>query len=368
MEHIFEAVLANDPSRITPGAAHSAWKRISSSRSCRTCSTGATRPCTWPRPVRYDAARALLAAGTPVNGVNRRGATALHYACDARPLSPTWDPAAQRRVIELLVSAGAAVDQPDRGGVTALHRAVRARSPAAVAALLSAGADPRAATTKAGSTPLHLAVAPTGASGTAGAGELQLEIVRMLLAAGATLADVDRNGVAVADRIQSQALRNELAAGCSGHMPATAAAVGRHWSVALPRSGRGVARHPAAGWMSGTDDRMSLQPADRRDPPEPYEVIHLGGEAAAIVPLAELRRLRAAERHASPEARKRRKSRLRWRRTTNGSPRDARARDHTRTSWPNCSARASEDPVVPGGRSAEPAVTCRRWSKTARSA
>lgn len=34
----------------------------------------------------------------------------------------------------------------------------------------------------------------------------------------------------------------------------------------------------------------------------PYEVIHLGGEAAAIVPLPELRRLRAVERHASPEA------------------------------------------------------------------
>jgi hypothetical protein len=30
-------------------------------------------------------------------------------------------------------------------------------------------------------------------------------------------------------------------------------------------------------------------------------VIHLGGEAAAIVPLADLRRLRAIERHASPE-------------------------------------------------------------------
>jgi hypothetical protein len=59
---------------------------------------------------------------------------------------------------------------------------------------------------------LHLAVAPTGASGTAGAGELQIEIVRMLLAAGATLADTDRNGVAVADRIQSQALRDALAA------------------------------------------------------------------------------------------------------------------------------------------------------------
>jgi hypothetical protein len=68
-------------------------------------------------------------------------------------------------------------------------------------------------TRKAGSTPLHLAVAPTGASGTAGAGDNQLEIVQLLLAAGATLADTDRSGVAVADRMQSQALRNALAPG-----------------------------------------------------------------------------------------------------------------------------------------------------------
>jgi len=128
-------------------------------------------------------------------------------------LSPTWDPPAQRRLIDLLVSAGAAVDASDRGGATPLHRAVRARSPAAVAALLSACANPRAATSKAGSTPLHLAVAPTGASGTAGASDLQLEIVRLLLAAGVTLADVDRNGIPVADRIQSQTLRQALAAG-----------------------------------------------------------------------------------------------------------------------------------------------------------
>jgi hypothetical protein len=47
---------------------------------------------------------------------------------------------------------------------------------------------------------------------------------------------------------------------------------------------------------------MSVQPASYPDPAEPYEVIHLGGEAAAIVPLAELRRLRAVERHAPPEA------------------------------------------------------------------
>jgi predicted amino acid dehydrogenase len=32
-----------------------------------------------------------------------------------------------------------------------------------------------------------------------------------------------------------------------------------------------------------------------------YEVIHLGGQAAAIVPLDELRRLKALERHVSPE-------------------------------------------------------------------
>jgi hypothetical protein len=37
---------------------------------------------------------------------------------------------------------------------------------------------------------------------------------------------------------------------------------------------------------------MSVQSAGF---PEPFEVIHLGGEAAAIVPLGELRRLRAVE-------------------------------------------------------------------------
>ena len=39
-----------------------------------------------------------------------------------------------------------------------------------------------------------------------------------------------------------------------------------------------------------------------REPDGGYEVIHLGGEAAAVVPLPELLRLRAVERHASPEA------------------------------------------------------------------
>jgi hypothetical protein len=40
---------------------------------------------------------------------------------------------------------------------------------------------------------------------------------------------------------------------------------------------------------------MTAQPASD---PGPYEVIHLGGETAAIVPLAELRLLQAVQRHA----------------------------------------------------------------------
>ena len=170
VEPIFEAVLANDPSRITAAAAAQRMDEdLFVAELPHMLYRGDTPLHLAAAGLRYDAARALLAAGSAVaNAVNRRGATALHYACDARPLAPTWDPAAQRRIIELLASAGATVDQPDRGGVTPLHRAVRARSPAAVAALLSVGADPCAATRKAGSTPLHLAVAPTGASGTAG--------------------------------------------------------------------------------------------------------------------------------------------------------------------------------------------------------
>jgi ankyrin repeat protein len=211
VEPIYAAVLAGDLSQITAAAAAQRMEEDLLVPGVHWLYRGDTPLHLAAAALRYDAARALLAAGAPVNAVNRRGAAALHYACDPRPLSSRWDPDTQRRFIELLVSAGATVDLPDRGGVTPLHRAVRARSPAAVAALLSAGADPRAATRKAGSTPLHLAVAPSGAGGTAGSADLQLEIIRLLLAAGATLADVDGNGITAADRIRSQALRDALA-------------------------------------------------------------------------------------------------------------------------------------------------------------
>ncbi len=62
-----------------------------------------------------------------------------------------------------------------------------------------------------------------------------------------------------------------------------------------------VARRQTRRIDVSTVDRMTAQAADHPDPDEPYEVIHLGGEAAVIVPLAELWRLRAVERHASPE-------------------------------------------------------------------
>jgi hypothetical protein len=54
------------------------------------------------------------------------------------------------------------------------------------------------------------------------------------------------------------------------------------------------------GRRNGTVSFMSAQPDGSAE--LPYEVIHLGGEAAAIVPLTELRRLRAVERHASADA------------------------------------------------------------------
>src|SRR6201986_2360016 len=156
VEPIFAAVLADDPSGIaaiaagTPGAVTARMQHdVLVPQLPHMLYRGDTPLHLAAAGLRYDAARALLAAGTPVSAVNRRGAAALHYACDPRPLSPTWNPAAQQRIIELLVSAGATVDLPDRGGVTPLHRAVRARSPAGVAALLSAGADPHAATGKA---------------------------------------------------------------------------------------------------------------------------------------------------------------------------------------------------------------------------
>jgi len=128
------------------------------------------------------AAQLLVRHGALCRVRNRRGAEPLHYAADAN----RWKPAAQRRTIEFLLTAGADPNALDKSGVAPLHRAVRTRSSPAVRALLSGGADVNLKNGR-GSTPLNLARHDTGrgGSGSARARREQLEIITILLDAGA---------------------------------------------------------------------------------------------------------------------------------------------------------------------------------------
>lgn len=148
---------------------------------------------------RANVARDLLALGAPVGAKNRRGAEPLHYACDGSPGSKRWNPEAQIATIECLLAAGANPNAVDRSAVTPLHRAVRTRGAAAVRVLLDAGADARRPNGR-GSTPLHLAVQTTGrsGSGSAEARQQQAEIVRLLMAHGASPTDRGAHGKTVA--------------------------------------------------------------------------------------------------------------------------------------------------------------------------
>lgn len=138
---------------------------------------------------------ALIQAGANSNAENRRGAIALHYACDARPKAgKIWNPSRQRSVIELLLDAGADIEHKDKMGATPLHRAVRARSPEAVRCLLERGARVDATHGRRHTTPLHIGTRSTGASGTKGAHTEQQEIVGLLLQYGANPRAKDVNG------------------------------------------------------------------------------------------------------------------------------------------------------------------------------
>lgn len=144
------------------------------------------------RPLALDA---LIKAGADANAENRRGATALHYACDARPgAGKTWNPSKQRSVIERLVDAGADIEHKDRAGSAPLHRAVRARSPQAVRCLLQRGARVDAVHGRQRTTALHIATHSTGASGTKGALAEQQAIVQLLLQYGADPRAKDAKG------------------------------------------------------------------------------------------------------------------------------------------------------------------------------
>jgi hypothetical protein len=155
-------------------------------------------------------AELLMAHGADCRARNRRGAEPLHYAADGGQREPR----AQAGVIEYLISVGANPRAVDKAGVAPLHRAVRARSLAAVRALLDRGADPRKPN-KAGSTPLHLSVQPTGASGSGSdhARQQQAEIIRLLLERGARPTDRDARGKPVDQAATSEWIRELLKEG-----------------------------------------------------------------------------------------------------------------------------------------------------------
>ena len=121
--------------------------------------------------------------GADVSAQNRRGCEPLHYAAE----SAASNPRAQAATIRTLLAAGAVVDSENREGMTPLHKAVRARSSAAVKALINGEADVQKANAS-GSTPMTLAVHSTGRSGSGSdaAHKAQAEIIRLLKTSGAS--------------------------------------------------------------------------------------------------------------------------------------------------------------------------------------
>ena len=211
MEAIFEAVLrsAEEVARLIRTAPESCRTRMAQDHLVEAIPhwlyAGDTGLHLAAAALRLDEAWLLLRAGADPNAANRRGATPLHYACDPRPRSAVaWSRESQARLIRLLAEHGADLERPDRGGATPLHRAVRARSSGAVGQLLALGAQPNCRLGKRGSSPLHLAVQSTGAGGTAGSMDEQLEIIRLLLEHGADPTVTD-----AADRTPRDWARNE---------------------------------------------------------------------------------------------------------------------------------------------------------------
>ncbi len=149
----------------------------------------------------------LVSNGADRRARNRRGAEPLHYAADGDRSKPRD----QAKVIEYLISKGADPNALDMSGVTPLHRAVRRRSSAAVSALLDGGANARKPN-KSGLTPLHLAVQNTGASnsGSDEAHRQQAEIIKRLLAHGASPSDRDVKGKTVDQAATSEWIRKLL--------------------------------------------------------------------------------------------------------------------------------------------------------------
>src|SRR5436309_6281842 len=115
----------------------------------------------------------------------------------------------RRRAVEAL-ARDADIHATDKNGVTALHHAVRFRSPAAVKILIARGANVNQACRRNGSTPLHRAVTQTGAPGTAGRQAAAIEIIRLLLAAGADPSITNKSGKKPVDYVTDAAIKSLL--------------------------------------------------------------------------------------------------------------------------------------------------------------
>jgi tankyrase len=120
------------------------------------------------------------------------------------------EPADQRRRILLALKRDTDIHATDKNGVTALHHAVRFRSAAAVKTLIERGANVNQACRRNGSTPLHRAVTQTGAPGTAGRQATALEIIRLLLAAGADPGSTNKSGKMPADYVRDPTIKSLL--------------------------------------------------------------------------------------------------------------------------------------------------------------
>lgn len=132
----------------------------------------------------------------------------FEVCCERNP-----DPADQQRRLLKALQDGADVHATDKNGVTALHHGVRFRSPMAVKTLIEHGADVNQQCRRTLSTPLHRAVIQTGAPGTAGKSEEAKEIIRLLLAAGASPSIRNKSGRTPADYVNDPALISLLNAG-----------------------------------------------------------------------------------------------------------------------------------------------------------
>lgn len=122
------------------------------------------------------------------------------------------DPADQRKRILAVLKGGADIHAADKNGVTALHHAVRFRNVVAVRTLIEQGANVNQACRKSGSTPLHRAVTSTGAPGTAGKHAEVLDIIRLLMEAGADPSLTNKAGRTPADYVKDDAISSLLTA------------------------------------------------------------------------------------------------------------------------------------------------------------